>query len=347
MRPLIVSFVALALLVTTPSSGRPETTLGELYRKVSPSVVVIRARGKEVSTGGVVRFGEIGSGVLVTEDGKVVTASHVVHGMEDITVEFLGREAVRARVIGFQPGADLALLQLDVVPPNPPVSTMIADSDSVGIGDPVFIIGAPYGLTYALTRGIVSAHWKPNTVNREFPLAEFFQTDATINTGNSGGPMFNSAGEVIGIVSHMISKSGGSEGLGFVVTANTARKLLFEKRSFYLGVDGQIVSGPMANLLNVPQAGGYLVKTVVKDSLAERLGLVGGDRSATIDGQQLVLGGDIILTAQGIELGTIDDLIRAAKAIRDQPPGREVHMRVLRGGKVVELATTGMVREPL
>jgi S1-C subfamily serine protease len=340
MRSLVLFLVGVALAITAPSPGRAQS-LGEMYRKASPSVVVIRAKGKEVSTGGVVRFGEIGSGVLVTEDGKVVTASHVVHGMEDITVEFLGRDAaVRARLIGFQPSADLALLQLDVVPPNPPVATMIADSNRVGVGDSVFIIGAPYGLTYALSSGIVSAHWKPNTVNRDFPLAEFFQTDATINTGNSGGPMFNSAGEVIGIVSHMISKSGGSEGLGFVVTANTVRKLLFEKRPFYLGIDGQIVSGPVARLLNVPQGGGYLVKTVVKDSLAERLGLSGGDRAATIDGQQMVLGGDIILTAQGIELGTIDDLIAAAKAIRDQPAGREVRMRVLRAGQVVDLVTT-------
>ncbi len=339
MRALALSLVALVLVITAPSPGRPQN-LGELYRKTSPSIVVIRAKGREVSTGGVVRFGEIGSGVLVTQDGKVVTASHVVHGMDDITVEFLGREAVRARLIGFQPSADLALLQLDVVPPDPPVATMIADSDGVGVGDPVFIIGAPYGLTYSLSSGIVSARWKPNTVNREFPLAEFFQTDSTINTGNSGGPMFNTKGEVIGIVSHMISKSGGSEGLGFVVTANTVRRLLFEKRPFYLGVDGQILSGPMARLLNLPHGGGYLVKTVVKDSLAERLGLLGGDRSATIDAQQVVLGGDIILTAQGIELATIDDLIRAARAIRDQPPGREVRMRVLRGGKVVELATT-------
>ena len=339
MRALALSLLALVAVATTPSPGWPQT-LGELYRKASPSVVVIRAKGREVSTGGVVRFGEIGSGVLVTGDGKVVTASHVVHGMEDITVEFLGKDPMRARLIGFQPGADLALLQLDAVPANPPVATLVPDSRDVGVGDPVFIIGAPYGLTYSLSSGIVSAVWAPNTVNREFPLAEFFQTDATINTGNSGGPMFNRAGEVIGIVSHMISKSGGSEGLGFVVTANSVRRLLFDKRPFYLGVDGQIVSGPMATLLNVPQAGGYLVKTVVKDSLAERLGLAGGDRSATIDGQQLVLGGDIILAAQGIEIATLDDLIAAAKAIRDRPPGREVRMRVLRGGKVVDLTTT-------
>ena len=343
MRTPTVSFVALMLMLTAPAPAEPQS-LGDLYRKASPSVVVIRAKGREVSMSGVARFGEIGSGVLVTADGKVVTASHVVHGMEDITVEFIGRDPVRARVIGFQPGADLALLQLDEVPPNPPVATVIADSSAVAVGDSVFIVGAPYGLTYSLSRGIVSALWNANTVNREFPLADFFQTDAAINTGNSGGPMFNMAGEVIGIVSHMITKSGGSEGLGFVVTANTVRKLLFEKRPFYLGVDGQIVSGPMAALLNVPQAGGYLVKTVVKESLAERLGLLGGDRSGAIDGQQMVLGGDIILAAQGTEIQTIDDLITAVKAIRDQPPGGQVRVRVLRSGKIVDLTTTSFGR---
>jgi len=125
-----------------------------------------------------------------------------------------------------------------------------------------------------------------------------------------------------------------------VVTANTVRKLLLEKRTFYLGVDGQIVSGPMAQMLNVPQAGGYLIRTVVKDSLGEHLGLLGGDRAATIEGQQIVLGGDIILEAQGITILTIEDLIRSARAMRDRRPGQEVRMRVLRGGKLVDLATS-------
>jgi serine protease Do len=150
--------------------------------------------------------------------------------------------------------------------------------------------------------------------------------------------MFNRAGEVIGVVSHVISKSGGSEGLGFVVTANTVRRLLLEKRPFYLGVDGQIVTGAVAQILTLSQAGGYLVKTVVKGSLGERLGLLGGERSATLEGQPIVLGGDIILAAQGIDVLTLDNLIAAARAIRDRTPGQDVRMRVLRAGKVVELA---------
>jgi serine protease Do len=337
MRSVVLPLV-LALAVTSPLDAQSQA-FGELYRNASPSVVVIRARGKEVTANGVVGFSEIGSGVLISRDGRVVTASHVVHGMEDITVEFLGQDPVPARVLGFQPDADLALLQLERVPRDAPVASL-GDSNRVQIGDPIFVIGAPYGLTHSLSTGIVSARWKPDTVTREFPLAEFFQTDATINTGNSGGPVFNQAGEVIGVVSHMITKSGGSEGLGFVVTEATVRRLLIERRLFYLGVEGTMVTESVARLLNVPQAGGYLVRTVVKGSLGERLGLQGGDRLATVDGRQLVLGGDIILTSQGVAVLTIDDLIQANRLIRDQPPGREVRMRVLRAGSVVDLTTT-------
>src|SRR5262249_35207323 len=122
-------------------------------------------------------------------------------------------------------------------------------------------------------------------------------------------------------------------------TANTVRKLLFEKRLFYLGVDGEIVAEEVAQMLNVPQSSGYLVKTVVKDSLGDHLGLRGGDRSATIEGQQLVLGGDIILAAPGIVFLPSEDVTGATRATRHQPRGREVRMRVLRAGKVVELTT--------
>jgi serine protease Do len=337
MRSLVLPLV-LALAVTSPLDAQSQA-FGELYRKASPSVVVIRARGKQVTANGVSGFTEIGSGVLISHDGRVVTASHVVHGMEDITVEFLGQDPIPARVLGFQPDADLAMLQIETVPRDAPVATL-GDSDRVQIGDPIFVIGAPYGLTHSLSTGIVSARWKPDTVTRQFPLAEFFQTDATINTGNSGGPVFNQAGEVIAVVSHMISQSGGSEGLGFVVTAATVRRLLVDRRLFYLGVEGTIVSETVAQLLNVPQSGGYLVKTVVKGSLGERLGLRGGDRLSTVDGRQLVLGGDIILTSQGVTVLTIDDLIQANRLIRDQPPGREVRMRVLRGGSIVDLTAT-------
>jgi serine protease Do len=329
--------LALALLFAAPSLGEGET-LGDAYSRVSTSVVVIRSRGKEVTEEGTVRFTETGSGVLISPDGKVATAAHVVQTMENITVEFLGEEPVPARVIASEQWADISILQVSVVPRDATVAKL-ADSDPIRIGDPVFIVGAPYGLSYSLSEGIISARWPANTVTKDFPLAEFFQTDAVINTGNSGGPMFSRAGELIGIVSHNITKSGGSEGLGFVVTANTVRSLLVERKRGWFGVDLMLVSGAMAQALNVPQSGGFLVKQVVKDSVGGRLGLKGGDRIGIVEGQHIVVGGDILLSVQGITFASADDRVKVLKALETLQVGQDLRVTVFRGDKIVELTT--------
>ncbi len=332
----------IALLATlvawTPGSARAQS-VGDVFRTVEASVVVVRARGHEVSatTSGVVGFTETGSGVLVSADGKVMTAAHVVSLMDEVTVEFLGGEAVNGRVVASEPAADLALLQLERVPPHAQIAPL-ADSNGVRIGDQVIVIGAPYGLGHSLSVGWISARWGPNTVYRAMPLAEFFQTDAVINTGNSGGPMFDMAGQVIGIVSHNISKSGGSEGLGFVVTANTARALLLEKRSFWSGLEGQLLSPSLADILNVPADSlGYLVKTVAKGSPAESLGIRGGRTTAVIEGEPVVVGGDIILRVDDIRMTTAADALRIRERLNTLPAGASITVRVFRSGRVVEL----------
>ena len=331
--------LALALLFAAPSLAQGQgETLGDAYLRVSTSVVVIRARGREVTAEGTVRFKEIGSGVLISADGKVATAAHVVQTMEDITVEFLGEEPVPARVIASEQLADISILQVSVVPRDVTVAKL-ADSDPVLVGDPVFIIGAPYGLSYSLSEGIVSARWAANTVTKDFPLAEFFQTDAVINTGNSGGPMFSRAGDLIGIVSHNITKSGGSEGLGFIVTSNTVKSLLVERKRGWFGVDLMLVSGAMAQALNVPQSGGFLVKQVVKDSVGGRLGLKGGDRIGIVEGQQIVVGGDILLSVQGITFASAEDRAKVLKALETLQVGQDLRVTVFRGDKIEALTT--------
>ena len=162
------AMLALALLLAAPSLGQGET-LGEAYLRVSTSVVVIRARGEEVGDFGPITFSEIGSGVLISPDGKAVTAAHVVQTMEDITVEFLGEEPVPARVIASEQWADISVIQVSVVPRDATVAKL-ANSDPVRVGDPVFIVGAPYGLSYSLSEGIISARWAPDTVTKDFPL---------------------------------------------------------------------------------------------------------------------------------------------------------------------------------
>jgi S1-C subfamily serine protease len=329
--------LALALLFAAPapSPGQGET-LREAYQRASTSVVVIRARGEEVGASGPVEFTEIGSGVLISPDGKVATAAHVVQTLENITVEFLGEEPVRARVIASEQWADISILQVSVVPRDATVSKL-ADSDSFFPGDPVFIVGAPYGLSYSVSDGIISARWAPDTVTKDFPLAEFFQTTATINTGNSGGPMFSRAGELIGIVSHNISKSGGSEGLGFVVTSNTVRSLLVERNRGFFGFDAMLVSGAIAQALNVPQGGGFLVKKVVKDTVASQIGLRGGDRIAIVEGQKIVVGGDILLAVQRIPMTSGADRAKVFKGLESLRVGDDLRFTVLRDDKMVEL----------
>jgi S1-C subfamily serine protease len=330
------ALLAFALLFMAPTLATPET-LGEVYRRVNPSVVVIRAKGEEVTERGLSRFGEIGSGVLISADGKIATAAHVVHTMNEVTVEFIGEEPVPARVIASEPRADISLLQVSLVPRDAVVSPL-ADSDPVRAGDAVFLVGAPYGLSYSLSAGIISARWEPDSVTHDFPLAEFFQTDAVLNTGNSGGPMFSRAGELIGIVSHNITKSGGSEGLGFVVTSNTVRKLLVERRRRWYGLDVLLVTGSMAEALNVPGAGGFLVRQVAKDSIGGRIGLRGGNRIGIVGGQQVVVGGDVLLAVQKIPVASWQDIDTVLKALETLQLGDELRVTILRDAKVQELS---------
>ena len=339
MKRLLSAIVGIGLLAWCVPVAQAQTP-GEVFRKVAPSVVVIRAKGRDIGTSGQSRFAETGSGVLISSDGKVMTAAHVVHSMDEINVEFLGGETVKARVVSSEPAADLSLLQLERVPAGAK-SSPLADSDPIQVGDPVIIVGAPYGLSYSLSDGLISARWKPNTVYKTMPLAEFFQTTATINTGNSGGPMFDMKGQVIGIVSHNISKSGGSEGLGFVVTINTAKKLLLERKSFWSGLEGQALSDAEADLLNLPPgATGFIVKTVAKDSPAEQMGLRGATMVVNLGRGEVPLGGDIILTVDGIKAEAAN-LAKIRDALSSKGSGASYKVTVLRAGKVLEL--TGRV----
>jgi S1-C subfamily serine protease len=337
MLPVLLRTLFVVIVVVDAPGPATAQNIGDVFRTVNPSVVVIRGKGRDVErAGGLTRFNETGSGVLVSADGKIMTAAHVVHSMDQIDVEFLGGETVPARVISSEPAADLSLLKLDRVPSNAKVASL-GDSDTVRVGDQVIVVGAPYGLSHSLSAGWISARWPANSVYRAMPLAEFLQTNATINTGNSGGPMFNMAGEVIGIVSHNISKSGGSEGLGFVVSINSAKRLLLERPTFWSGLEGRLIEGPIAQILNVPQPKGYLVKSVAKGSVSDALGLRGGAELATIMGEQLVVGGDIILKVQGIPIGDVSDHRRVRDILDALPPGKEFTMTVLRLGQVIEL----------
>jgi serine protease Do len=336
-KPLAVTLAAAVLSAFAPAA--PAQNLDDVFRKASPTVVVVRAKGRDVTAAGVTRFTETGSGVLISSDGRVMTAAHVVNGKDEITVEGIGGEIVRAKMVSANAAADVSLLQLERVTKAMRVARM-GNSDGVRVGEQVMVVGAPYGLAYSMSVGWISARWPPNTIFPDMPLAEFFQTTATINTGNSGGPLFNMTGEVIGIVSQNISKSGGSEGLGFVVTVNSAKALLVPRKVFWGALQGMLLTGRLASVFNVPAPAGFLVKTVAQGSMAGNMGLQGGDGIVTIGGKEIPVGGDIILSVEDIPVVSEDNIEAIRNRLAGMAPGAQFKMSVLRAGKVIELAGT-------
>ena len=312
-----------------PASG----SLSQIFKRVGPAVVIIRTSAHVAApipgapSGTVMSVAGVGSGVLVSADGKVVTAAHVVQTADSVDVEFIGGTVIKARIVAADAAADVALLQLERVPPDI-APARFGDSDKTEVGDQVFIVGAPMGITHSLTVGHVSARRQSGATYGGLVATELFQTDAAINRGNSGGPMF----DLNGNVSHIVSMSGGSEGLGFVVTSNMARRLLLEEHSVWHGLDGYLLTGELAHAFNLPTAG-LLVQRVAHGSPAERLGLRGGRYSVDIGEEQLLLGGDVILAVQGIELGEPDAYERVRRRLLDvRASGGVMHLSVMRNG---------------
>jgi len=335
------SVPVLALLACV-SQGQTETrSLSELFEQVNLAVVEIYTRGMDVPqspSGTQVSMSGMGSGVLISPDGKILTAAHVVETASAILVRFQSGEAMKATVLSSEPGLDVAVLQLDHPPKDARFVASLGDADGVSVGDQVFVVGAPLGMSHTLTVGYISGRRKTNAVFSGVSATEYFQTDAAINQGNSGGPLFNMEGEVIGIVSHILSHSGGSEGIGFAVTSEMARQLL-EKKSFWAGVDGYMLSGKLGEVLNVPPPSvGLLVQRVASGSPAARLGLKGGTMRATICGEELVVGGDIVLVAAGIPLAAMNSLTLVRERITSLAPGEPLTVNVLRGGTTITLS---------
>jgi S1-C subfamily serine protease len=331
----VLTTIVVTAMATGAALGSPLT---DVYKRVQGSVVVIETEQKDLDTalpGQLVSVGGLGSGVLISRDGKILTAAHVVQAADRIVVHFLSGEQIPARVLSSEPAADLAVLQLERKPASAQVAA-VGDSDRVEVGDEIFIVGAPLGITYSLTVGHISARRQTDDLFGGFLPTEQFQTDAVINEGNSGGPMFNMEGEVIGVVSYMISESGGFEGLGFVITSNMATRLLLEERRLWSGFQGRVLRGDLARIFNLPQESGVLVEIVAERSIAKAVGLQGGTVKATIAEEELIVGGDVILEVMGIPFDE-NERERIRNRFQALKSGDEMVLKVLRAGRIVEL----------
>ena len=329
-------------VITQPAISQPASnngdgrTVSEIYRQEGRGVMFVEARGVSQDSifGTPGQQGEAtGSGFLVDRDGTILTNAHVVEGSSSVTVRLKeDGPQIDAQVKGRDASSDLAVLKVkpDDVKGVTPIP--LGNSNAVRVGDPVVAIGNPFGFTRTVTTGIVSAKQRQITAPNGFPIRNVIQTDASVNPGNSGGPLLDSQGRVIGINSQIATGGGqGSVGIAFAIPVNTAKDLLpqLEKggkiERAYLGVEMAPVTREIARDLNLASKHGALVQSVVPGGPAADAGLRGG---RTPTGGAVAAGGDLIVKANGRGIDTPDDV---ANAIADKKPGEKVELEYFRG----------------
>jgi S1-C subfamily serine protease len=299
---------------TTSDCAKP---VPEIFRLVSPSVVFISALSVDPFKASDRVSASIGSGFIIDADGLILTNSHVVYGRRAITVSLDSGEVIKAELVGADPILDLAVLRIQAPDRGLPVAKL-GDSSKVEVGEEILAIGNPLGLGQTLTVGVVSG------INRILPAAPMgvrlpmIQTDATINLGNSGGPLVNRCGEVIGVNTAIL---GEAQNIAFAVPINAANavlpQLLKQGRVIrpWLGVVGKLIGRELAGIINLPVVDGLLVETVEPGSPAQKAGLHEGELPVIIAGMEFLLGGDIITSANGRPLNSWENFLDFVRSL--------------------------------
>lgn len=315
--------------------------LSDIYDEVSPAVVAIFTEENTIQTNAnndmqTVKTNGLGSGFMISNK-LIVTAAHVVKVPETLIVQFSDGETIPAKVVASYESPDIALIKL-IRPKINATTVQFGDSDKMKVGQQIFVIGVPLGVGFSLSSGYVSAFKKQALGRNPFTNTEFIQTDAAINKGNSGGPMFNLNGEVIGVVSHIKSITGGSDGIGYASSSNLAAKLLLNNKMPWFGAELYSLSGKQAKLFNLPQSSGLLVQRVATSSIFDNMGVKGGDVEVSIGNQKLIIGGDIILAFNEITYNDTDEtLIKIAEFAYKLNENPKFTLTVLREGKIIIL----------
>jgi putative serine protease PepD len=339
--------------VFTGGSLTPE----QIYERSSSGVVEVLATFSQAQSGNPYEPAApsssqaLGTGFLVSEDGYILTNAHVVasSGVTADTVKVVFKDGasemttVDAAVVGVDETSDVALLKVDPAKSPDLKPLTLGDSAAVQPGEAVVAIGNPLGFDFSVTSGIVSAVHRNLQSPNGSVIPNGIQTDAAINSGNSGGPLFDSAGNVIGINEQIASESGGNQGLGFAVPINTAKRVMEQLKATgkatyaYLGVQGQTVSADVATALGVKADKGVLVATVAAGSPAEQAGVKGGTQETLVQNQTYVLGGDVIQAIDGKEIASAEEL---AAVITEHAPGDEITLTIVRDGATQQVKAT-------
>jgi S1-C subfamily serine protease len=319
-------------------------TIREIYRRAAPGVVQITSTTlTEAQVDPLFGFPlpqqeqkAEGSGFVIDESGYVVTNYHVVAGATDIEVSFSNKESLKGRIVGTDQATDVALLKVDA-DARALTPLELGNSELMQVGDSVVAIGNPFGLERSITAGIVSALQRTIESPAESPIDRVIQTDAPINRGNSGGPLLDAAGQVIGVNTQIATGSSsevGNVGIGFAVPINTVRDVVDQLQRkgrvdhAELGVDVQELNSDIADLFRLPVEKGLLVIRVKDATGAEKAGIKAGDTQVVVAGQSWLLGGDILTKAGASKLETSADLQRVVATAK---PGERVKLELYRG----------------
>lgn len=283
----------------------------------------------------------LGSGFIISDDGKILTNNHVISGSREIVVTLADQTQYPAQVLGRDPANDLALIKIQ---PKKKLSILrLGDSDPIQVGQKVLAIGNPFGLDGTLTTGIVSAVGRTIREENGRSLEGLMQTDAAINSGNSGGPLLDSGGNVIGINTAIYGPNGGNVGIGFAMPVNRAKSMLDTLQSGRkpsrprLGVSVVYVAGDLANALGLPREGGLLIQDVARGSAAEQARLRGPREVVVVGNSEVGVGGDLILAIDGRSVDRPDAISRA---IARKRAGDTVQLTLYRGQRNVNVTVT-------
>ncbi|MBS7639915.1 trypsin-like peptidase domain-containing protein [Candidatus Bathyarchaeota archaeon] len=327
-------------------------SLSEIYEKVKDSVVLVRGFIRYLGPFGYTYEEVQGSGFIYNFTGQmvIITNYHVVYGAVNITVTFSSGNAYAAYILGYDPYADLAVLSADA-PESEYHPLEIVSSSTLKVGDLVITVGNPYGLAGSMSVGIISALGRTITedITGGYPIANVIQTTAPLNPGNSGGPLLNSRGQVIGITTAIIS---GSQGVSFAIPSNTILReieSLIRNGSYdghsWLGASGIDMTYEIAKVMGTNVTYGWLITHIVSGGPADRAGLRGGSRITYVAGQRIIVGGDIIVAINGKKITGLDDLSSYLEEYTK--PGQRVMITVVRENQLITLEVELGARPPL
>ena len=340
MKRHILPFLTLVLSFSTIAS----TNIQKLYQSVNNSVVELHVEAIANPEPGQVEYkvnlaNSLGSGALITEKGRILTAAHVVERATKIQVIFNDGTKTSGHVVWVDKLIDLAMIQAAKVP-NDIKPLELAKAKDYNIGEQVMIIGAPYGVSHSLSVGYLSGVRDKQAIPGSKLVPRFLQTDASINMGNSGGPMFNAKGEILGIVSHILSKSGGSNGLGFAISTDTIQEVIASDPSFFSGIVAHLLTAKQSKAINNPYGYGFLIQQVIPGTMGDRLGFKGGDVNVLIGRTPILLGGDILLEVGGRPIKDLESALTIRKRMSEYQKGDKIRLKYLRQGEVKEVNWT-------